>query len=445
MSFDDPLEQLRWLNRQFDELRDLGRSPVDEIAEAVRQQHELYENSISSVREPLDQVTTFSTLAGQTQEYLAEVVAVRDAIAPSVLPSEIEDLRKQWEELDAFYEARDLVSRDVFDSQTIVAAIADSASLELATSAPLAAFRQSLQQQLQEVSPLREALPALKFEQQLGNLSELLELPQTVAQLSTFGEMIQAEKLVLQPSIDLFEQFRTLSASLELPYLDLAAQQWVEALGSMPADILASQPLLGSTLATIATVASIAASENGDPTQNVILVWKGIVDAQIARFGPDGVPHWLQGFLINLLFLLLGLWISNQGAEQIDDRFARIEAGQAQVVQELEAEAERRRESQDAQDSELELLRDALAFSSEAALESHSNPNLLIVSVNLRLRSGPSAEAPILMTIPLGQAIEVVEQSDAWSKVTVMDFTSGEMATGWVASRYLQPWDSLDD
>jgi SH3 domain protein len=64
-------------------------------------------------------------------------------------------------------------------------------------------------------------------------------------------------------------------------------------------------------------------------------------------------------------------------------------------------------------------------------------------SFKISLRRGPSIENKILEFLPSGMPVDVLEEEDGWSRVTIMDSDDNKV-TGWVLSRYLihrLPWE----
>ncbi len=72
----------------------------------------------------------------------------------------------------------------------------------------------------------------------------------------------------------------------------------------------------------------------------------------------------------------------------------------------------------------------------------HAETRYVTDSFQITLRSGPSIQNKIMRMLRSGQAVEVLESRDEWSRVRLLDGDSE--SEGWVLSRYLltrRPWE----
>jgi SH3-like domain-containing protein len=63
-----------------------------------------------------------------------------------------------------------------------------------------------------------------------------------------------------------------------------------------------------------------------------------------------------------------------------------------------------------------------------------------VASDSLRLRNFASEDAEVVLLIPKGSAVELVEEVEGWCRVRVMNFATGELIEGWVAAEFLRDW-----
>ncbi len=245
-------------------------------------------------------------------------------------------------------------------------------------------------------------------------------------------------------SEQLLDNMRSISETIDLPYLGGAARQWGETLQGISAELLGSERLLRSTFSALSGILSgLSVTDPG----LVVEEWQHLVEEEAERHDGRELPSWLQGFFVNLLFFLLSLIYSTRSAKENAARLDVLESGQAAIVEAVEGKAEEVQDNQEDQELELAAIRQALENLAEAVSESESPPslNLRIAMASVRLRSEPSTDSDVLLGIPKGFPVEIVEELEDWCRIQVMDFASGELAEGWVAKEYLREWDEVDD
>lgn len=428
MRYDDPLKQIREMNRQFDLHRELTRGPLDEINRIFREQRDLYELPTDQLGKALSAATAYRPMAMEVERCL-NLVREHNRAAVAELA-----IGEAWAQQKAFYQAIPLT---LPSGQSPIDAARDAAKhIGDAYAAPISTFQNTLRKEFLSTHTLIESIPALKLDEQLGQLVEKVKMPQVGSLLTDLREAIHG---LIGPALlskEVLGQIHSLASVMDLPYLGAAALQWSAALQENSVATLAAEPLLQSTLSMISGAA------NGSPSdglENLLQRWERLVESEEKRHEGQQIQSLLQGFLLNLLFFLLSLYVTNPVGKEFPKRLDRLESGQAAIVESIDDQ--KKEES-----LELAAIRQALQeLADDVDVKEPAEANLRIAQTNLHLRSTPSADGTVLLTIPKGSSVEILEERGEWCRVKAMNFARGQFAEGWSATEYLQEWEHLDD
>jgi hypothetical protein len=303
---------------------------------------------------------------------------------------------------------------------------------------PLLALQNTLQDEVLKASSLASSIPALILEEQVGALRHKLEIPEISQAIEGFRETASR----LQPehiwSLDPVRQLGELANLLDLPYLGGAARQWSAILQEPLMGALGTVPLLDSTLSAIAASARDLAAGN---IRSVIERCEQLLESETSKHPDRKLPPWVRQFLQNLLFFLLGLAHNYVNTAHTTTRLDQIQETQGAIEEALTDDQEGRDTEREARSAELAAIRAAISRLAEGRDEDAGiSRHIRITSENLRLRVSPSIDAEVLLAIPRGSAVQVVEEADGWCRVWIINFASGDSVEGWVTTEFLTEW-----
>lgn len=444
MNHDDPFKQFREMNREFDCLCEMARSPIDDMSDILDRQLFAYDLPATEISQILRDATAYRPIA---QELLETWKLPQESLDLSAIPAlslEQISLVDAWEQQRKFFEG--VVPAGHLDSYLEASPLTRALDsirnqIDIQTS-PLAALQLAMQSEISNAGALRESLAGLHLEKNLAELVSTTSLPEVSAELAALRDTIEAFQPNGLPSMEFFSGLKSLADSLALPYLQIATSQWTSMVPLVSPDVLVTEPLLQ---ATISALSNIVRSQDPRNIDAVISEWEGLVDAESERNESGEIPSWMQGFLINLLFFILALASGKSSEIKTTARFDDLEHDQAAIVERIEAEQTAEEKAQESLELELAAIRqaiNALAASVETD-KAEAHVALLVSSCNLRLRGSPSEESSIVWIIPKGTPVEIVEEQGEWASVRTVDFASGYLRVGWVASEYLATWEDL--
>lgn len=159
----------------------------------------------------------------------------------------------------------------------------------------------------------------------------------------------------------------------------------------------------------------------------------------------DWVRNLILDLLVGALFFMLGLAVESPGVRQANEKLDQLEARQSDIVQDIEDQGEATAERHKVLAQEISAVRGAVVNIVPGTGNDEQEPKLGVVTTNLRLRVSPSTEGSVLLVIPAGLPVEIIEERDDWSRVHAFDYAAGRLREGWVASEYLRPWKAYDE
>jgi len=399
MSLSDDVLKAAQYHSAVDQLRDAVRSPLAEInatrafaaeIDAIRAHDLVYESSIdrlsTAMKEALPDV-------GRPSATLPEADSLR-------LASGIQDLNPTGRLLEAVREHEKFT-----DSVKSMAA--------------------GLQTRWLNAESLVKRSLALGLSERISSLIPKFEVPEVTTAIDRLVDSAREDSV--RWSENQLEKLITLTRGLELHDLGNAALQLSMQPGS---DAMAwLEPALSAI-----TEAAVSAQSRG--FEDYLRQWEAAMEIEELHSDDGELSPSKLRVLIDILFLMLAIftYVDNKGTEV---KLVELQQGQASIVQLLAEQAGANEELRE----KLEENRQALDQLSAA--ESKERHAIRSVKENLKLRALPSLDAEVLFVIPQGSLVQVVEDSEAWSRVRVVDYSTGQPVRGWVAAEFLRPLQSL--
>lgn len=459
MSFDDPFKQVRDLNRQFesnreifrefDRMRELTASPLEEMNAVLKLHRFAYELPEVDVSRILQEAMTLRPIAQELIDISRAAVPDLQSELASLSPLQ-EQIAESWKNYQQFYDGlvptnqfRDLLEESRLAEVLSLARVMKSERLD-----PIGNLQQAVQESLREAESLQKSLPVLQLEENLAYLKSVTDLPEIASGLTQIAKGLGNLTQNALPPVDLFASMRSAADTLRLPYLEAAAAQWTAMLPTLSPASLVSETLLQATISAVSSAASYRGATTLDP---LISEWEAIVASEESKHEDGRLPDWMQGFLLNLLFFMMSLAAQNESESRINEKLRELSEGQSDIVETVEVSSEGKNEStletSENQTVELAAMRQRIEETAELLeeeTEADSAEQVLYASDVLRLRELPALGSKILWKIPKGTAVEVVEEQGDWSSVRVKDFAIGKLRVGWASNQYLVEWDELD-
>lgn len=444
MSYDDPFKDIRDLNRDFERLRELTRNPVDDINRIFREQQALLRGPFDDLSEKLKQAEAYRPLSIEAAGLLEPPEDLAAHLSAEVSRAGLE-LGRAWAQQEEFSRAGlpPTASSLLGDLDLTEIAHKALACSGVSVEQPLLALQDTLQDEVLKASNLIASIPALILEGQIDTLRHKLEVPEIANALKGFRETAFRIPFEHMWSVDAIGQLGEVANLLDLSYLGSAALQWSTVLQEPLADALGSLPLMESTLSAITAVARGLPLED---FSSIVERWELLVEAERSRSGERRLPPGKARLFRDLLAILLALVsLVHQFsvAKETTERLDQLEESQASIAEALEEAEEGEDQEREARALELAAIRQALADLAEHQQDgSQSELHLRLVSDNLPLRASASLDSEVILLIPKGSAVEVVEEIEGWCRVRVMNFATGELIDGWVGAEFLQVWPS---
>ena len=434
MRFDDPYMQLREFLRQFDRIRDLARSPFDDLNRTFREQRELFRSTSLQLTRALEQVETDKPLIAETQRLL-ESVALSPEPSLSAATRVREEIARSWEQYDQLFRAPELIDPAVL-RLTVDPAQAALGSLRrhLDTAGhSVAAIQESLRKEILNAPTLAESLASIKLEEEIGSLYQRLEVPAIASDLSGFRAVVSQLHAGETWQKDTIRLLGEMAGKLELPPLRNAALQWSAMAQESLTAALGPPPLFEATLSTIASLTT------GYPLEDfsqLVERWGSLVESEASHAEGHRLSPNIASYLLSLLLFLLSLLYQRAGTEEILGSIEELSKTEASTVTKLE-EIE---EAEDEEREEVALVRQALEKIVEAGQTEEDLHELGVAAENVRLRASASLDSEVVMIVPKGNTVEVVDEEGSWCKVRVFNFTTKRTVEGWVARELLLDW-----
>jgi len=439
MRFDDPYIKMREFFRQFDRMRELGRSPFDDINRHFREQRQLFQDASLQLTSALEQAATARPLISESQRLLESMALSADSSLSDVTRAR-EEIARSWDHYADLYRAPEVIDPAGFRLEVDPARAAlESLRRDAVSSAQsLIGVQDSLRAEILNAPTLAESLAAIKLEQELGSLYHRLETPGLGSALDDFRATVLQLRSASSWPRGTIKQLGVIAGELELPSLRNAALQWSvlaqEALG--PA--VGSVPLFETTLSTITSLARESPLQN---FSRVVELWGNLVESEASRAEGRRISPRVAAYLLNVLLFLLGLFFQHSGTEKVIGRIERLSNDQASTAAKLEELEEAEYEAREERAEEIAFIRQVLEMT-EAHRRAPEVHTLRVSTENLRLHASPSLDSDVLMIVPKGNTVEVLDEEGTWCKVRVFNFATKETVEGWVASQFLLDWSN---
>lgn len=407
MSNDDPFEHFRSLLNQSARLAEISRSPLEKLSRADDERRSLLRLALN---EPAE------TWSAQAQRLIRDVERL-----PEALSKLEDDFARDWTKAKG--------------------ALADpiAAALEAAGGRhgaliddPLFALQEALQAKALSVDGSKSRA-FLKLDEQVNLLRGTLADEAVASALGTFSRVIarfDATKNAV--TAKLAGDISRLAEGMALPHLQAVASDWTTLAQGVD---LSSLPLLHSALIAISDTA-----RQPDPASFASLFerWEQVVEVSRSQYEDRRLSPATIGFLLNLLFFLLGIAYQNSASKDTANQLERLENGQSSMeakLDEAEAAAER---ANTLRAEELAAIRQILDELVEADEPGPGPADIRVATEDVQLRISASPDANVVCLIPLGARVEVVDQAEGYCRVRYFVSETGQNRTGWIPQYFLE-------